>query len=281
LGDRKAELQGKLKDLASELVSSPEKIQEFAQSWRSGFHSYSFHNTLLILFSNRKASLCAGYRQWKKVGRFVRAGEKAIWILAPGFKRVIENDPETGFDVETEKRELCYFLTVPVFDVSQTDGDPLDLGMNKVKGNPALSLDDCVKLFPEFQFKVVQGVSDGWTNGEFIAVSERKNKAQMVCCYFHELGHIMLGHFGEQFKGVAVDVKEVEAEAVAFLVSSCMGLENVESALYIQNWHGDKTKLEGQALKIISTAEKILKRLVPDQFGKVEAFKSNPDGVSA
>jgi len=268
MADRKAELSAKLKELGSELVTDPERIKAFASVWRSGFHSYSFHNLLLIWSTKPDASLCAGFNQWKKVGRYVRAGEKAIWILAPSFQRWIETDEETGLEIESKEKYLAYFLGVPVFDVNQTDGEPLDLGMNKVKGNPALSLEDCVKAYPEFQFKIVLGVADGWTNGEFIAVSERKNKGQMVCSYFHELGHVLLGHFGERFKGVGRDIMEVEAEAVAYLVSSCLGLDNQESNLYISNWHGDKSKLEGQALKIISTAEKILKRLVPDQFGK-------------
>ncbi len=55
------------------------------------------------------------------LNRFVKKGERAIRILAPRLKQA-ENE-ETG-----EMEEKCIgFISVPVIDVSQTDGDPLPL----------------------------------------------------------------------------------------------------------------------------------------------------------
>jgi antirestriction protein ArdC len=48
----------------------------------SAFHSYSLNNTMLIWSQHPTASRVAGYRQWEKLGRHVRRGEKAIKILA-------------------------------------------------------------------------------------------------------------------------------------------------------------------------------------------------------
>ncbi|HOA58910.1 MAG TPA: ArdC family protein, partial [Dermatophilaceae bacterium] len=56
------------------------------QSWlkfASSLHKYSMSNTLLIMLATGgQATAVAGYRAWQAKGRQVRAGEKAIRILA-------------------------------------------------------------------------------------------------------------------------------------------------------------------------------------------------------
>ena len=42
----------------------------------SGFHQYSFCNTVLIVSQLPSASLCASFPDWKKKGRYVKKGEK-------------------------------------------------------------------------------------------------------------------------------------------------------------------------------------------------------------
>ena len=50
---------------------------------QSRFHHYSFGNVLLIATQRYEATRVSGFNAWRKLGRFVRKGEKAIWILAP------------------------------------------------------------------------------------------------------------------------------------------------------------------------------------------------------
>jgi hypothetical protein len=49
----------------------------------SKFWSYSVGNLILIMLQKRDASRVAGFTTWKELGRFVKAGEKGIMILAP------------------------------------------------------------------------------------------------------------------------------------------------------------------------------------------------------
>ncbi len=51
--------------------------------FQSRFHRYSFGNVLLIAAQCHEATRVAGFNAWRKMNRFVRKGEKAIWILAP------------------------------------------------------------------------------------------------------------------------------------------------------------------------------------------------------
>ena len=63
----------------------------------------------------------AGFHAWLKLRRYVRKGEKGIVILAPMVGRKKTDDTLTE-DAETR---LFGFRAAHVFDVSQTDGDPL------------------------------------------------------------------------------------------------------------------------------------------------------------
>lgn len=65
------------------------------------------------------ATQVAGYRKWQELRRQVKKGEQAIKIFVP-FKKKLE-DPDTG----EEKVRLIGFGVGNVFDVSQTDGEPL------------------------------------------------------------------------------------------------------------------------------------------------------------
>ncbi|PFP09207.1 hypothetical protein COJ90_21070 [Priestia megaterium] len=64
----------------------------------SSFHTYSFNNAMLIFLQNPNATLVKGYKDWRKLGRYVKKGEKAIKILAP----IISNKKEKS---KEEKRK--------------------------------------------------------------------------------------------------------------------------------------------------------------------------------
>jgi hypothetical protein len=49
----------------------------------SKFWNYSIGNLILIMLQKRDATRVAGFTTWKELGRFVKAGEKGIMILAP------------------------------------------------------------------------------------------------------------------------------------------------------------------------------------------------------
>ena len=86
------------------------------------FRSYSFGNIMLIARQKPDATHVAGYRTWTSLGRFVRRGEKGIFILAPMVGRRSTKDvatDERSEDPTTEcQRTLygfraVYVLTLP------------------------------------------------------------------------------------------------------------------------------------------------------------------------
>jgi N-terminal domain of anti-restriction factor ArdC len=114
---RKDETLERLTNGIAQLTSS--------DSWRAWlkaqarFHQYSFSNTVLILCQRSTASRVAGFHTWRRLGRVVRRGESALWIFAPMTRRVASDD-----DPEQSNRLVSAFRPVPVFDISQTEGDP-------------------------------------------------------------------------------------------------------------------------------------------------------------
>jgi hypothetical protein len=49
------------------------------------FSKYSLNNLFLIARQRPDARLVAGYQTWRRLGRYVRQGEKGIAIVAPWF----------------------------------------------------------------------------------------------------------------------------------------------------------------------------------------------------
>src|SRR6202453_384341 len=97
------------------------------------FHRYSLRNVMLIASQKPTATHVAGFHAWHKLGRFVKKGEKGILILAPVIRKRAENNGEAEPD---ESSTAVGFRAAYVFDVSQTDGQPLP-EIGSVNGDPS------------------------------------------------------------------------------------------------------------------------------------------------
>ncbi|MHA1544115.1 MAG: ArdC family protein, partial [Alphaproteobacteria bacterium] len=118
-----AELNKKITSYIEDLAQETDKarIGEVMQKYLNfcaSFHNYSLGNQWLIFLTRSDATLVAGYRDWTKKHRYVKKGEKGIPILAP---ILIKSVNVLGKEIV----EAVNFKTVYVFDVTQTDGEPL------------------------------------------------------------------------------------------------------------------------------------------------------------
>jgi antirestriction protein ArdC len=258
MNERTVKLKATLSELANSLITDPDQIDRFTRQWSNGFHNYSFGNLLLIMWQKRDATLCAGYQDWlEKHHRYVKKGEKGIAILAPVIHRHATIDEDGG---ETEESRL-YFRTVHVFDVSQTDGEPLELGhSDKVAGQSDLDLDAVAPLFP-YPLQYSNGIENGYTDGKTITINARGNKLSMLATYFHELAHCILDHVDGRGSHDAALQHELEAEAVSYIACAYFGIQNDRSRYYIAGWKGTKAKLHHSGTRVIRTAERIIKTI--------------------
>jgi antirestriction protein ArdC len=82
---------------------------------------------MLIARQKPDASNVAGFRTWNSLCRFVRRGEKGIFILAPmvGNRRKNNASEEQTDDAKENQPQLYGFRAVYVFDITQTEGKDL------------------------------------------------------------------------------------------------------------------------------------------------------------
>lgn len=261
----KHELKAKLDELAASIVTDRAALDRFVENWGRGFHPYSLGNLLLIWFQRPEASLCAGFHQWKKVRRWVKAGEKGIAILAP---LLVKHKVERPDDPDGDRFDLLGFKTVYVFDYSQTDGEPLDLGQKAMSGRTDVTLDGIMAAFPEYSWTLTDEarMANGSTDGKMIEITRRPDPRNMISTAFHELGHAILGHAGQHNPPLSRNQKETEAEAVSYLVGGIVGITNEDAGKYIGQWDGDRAALVTSGHRILKAAEAILRRIMPDQF---------------
>lgn len=217
------------------------------------FHEYSYRNVLLIARQCPHATHVAGFRAWRRLGRAVRRGERAIWILAPVRR--------------TEDDRPVRFVAVPVFDVSQTVGTELPDVCRRLEGGSeddvralegaARSLDLSIEWCE---------LADG-VNGECdiarrrIRVERRNAAAQRAKSLAHELAHGLL-HADARDRRLA----ELEAESVAYVVSRHLGVESDGYSFgYLAQWAGDPTAavaaIEASCARIAVTAGRIIAAL--------------------
>src|SRR5882672_8930636 len=76
-----------LKELAASLESGHSEALTSYLKTMALFSKYSLNNLFLIAGQRPDARRVAGYQTWRKLGRFVRKGEKGIAIIAPMIRR--------------------------------------------------------------------------------------------------------------------------------------------------------------------------------------------------
>jgi antirestriction protein ArdC len=243
--------------LLSEALSNPGVISEAY----SAFHSYSLGNQLhaYVQCMVRQIPLgpIATFPGWKDKGRHVRKGEKAISMCMPVTCKA-ERKNESG---DVEAYAFNRFVFRPNwFVLAQTDGADYAA---EVK-SPAWDADKALAALEITQapFEHSDGNCQGYAVERRIAVNpvaEFPHKTR-----FHELAHIVLGHTAEgamtDSERTPKDIREVEAESVAYVLCSLLGLPGQdESRGYIQHWLCGQEIRERNAQRIFTAADKILK----------------------
>jgi hypothetical protein len=222
------------------------------------FHRYSFNNQLLIYLQCPEATRVAGYRAWQRLGRQVRKGSRGIQILAPCRKRVsleVEDEQDDAGRVDV----LTGFRVVHVFDVSQTDGDELaEVRPRRLTGEVDEQLIDAlerrvvVEGFTLRRETMARSARNGYADFErrLVVLREGLSGAQSAKTLIHELAHVLLHQDTDLLER---EVAEVEAENVAFVVSSVLGLDTSDYSFpYVARWSG------GDAELVAATAERVI-----------------------
>lgn len=258
-----AELTKSIETAINKLVEEIDeaKISETMLSFlkmASRFHRYSFFNTFLILFQNPKATQVAGYKAWQQLNRFVRKGEHGIWILVP----VFYTNKELGVSEEEKypKRVKC-FISKPVFDVSQTDGEPLPEEPEWRSRVKAPDIDDALLVFAKGKGIVVEITGDmpvvgaeGVSMGNKILILPEAGTRTII----HELAHELLHKRMEPGEVLNTQVEEIEADSVAYVVCEYFNIPNKESPNYLALYRATGKEVIGRLQRIQSAGSEMI-----------------------
>lgn len=238
----------------------------------SRFYSYSAYNCILILMQKPEATLVAGYKAWQtKFHRQVRKGENAIRILAPMPHKMTKQVKHE--DGTTEDREVQWttFRAVPVFDVSQTEGEELPTyEINEVEGDVegyAELIEKVTAASPApIGYEDMSGDKYGYfaPSANRIAIRKGLTEMQTLKTMIHEVAHSILHCKGGEQEKVDRNTMEVQAESVAYTVCRALGLDVSDySFSYVAGWSTGKDVKELTAsLNIIrNTAKDILEKI--------------------
>ena len=229
----------------------------------------------------------AGYNKWRDdFHRNVKKGEKAIKILAPApFKAKKEvqkldaqGRPVMGKDgkpvTEVQEIQVPAFKIVSVFDVSQTEGEPLpSIGVEELTGS--------VERYGEF-FKALEQTSPvpigfedipGGSHGYYhltekrIAIQEGMSELQTLKTAIHEIAHSKLHAIDPEATGIEQAdrpdsrTREVQAESVAYAVCQHYGLDTSDYSFgYVAGWSSGKDlkELKASLETIRATAHELI-----------------------
>lgn len=268
---RVAELTEGLYTLLADAVEHPNQwhrlLDASATMWR-----YSGGNVALLMMQMAqrgpvKPALVAGYKEWEHHGRYVLKGERALYVIAPRTARII-NAEETGRGHAAGEPELAEpgdginrsrivgWRGQAVFDVSQTEGEPLlvpipsKLEVPLEAGSYSPLWESLTAVARKARYNIVlseaqEGLADGYTEHarRLISVGSWLDPEERIATLAHELAHASLHVPGDaigalygsstEHRGLA----EIEAESVAYVVLRAHGIDRgPQSTAYLAGW---------------------------------------------
>lgn len=186
---------------------------------------WSFLNRVLMFLNDSDDA--RGFKQWQHVGRNVKKGSKAFYIIGPRFKKL--KDEKT----QEEKEFLTGFMGIPVFRYGDTEGEPITRSEFK--------LDipyEFTGIIQELGLKVQPARFNGSSYGSYNLVSKNiKLASPDIEIFLHELSHAV----DDKITGLKLGQRndqEVTAEFSAAVIAHLMGykiaLGNVKA--YIESY---------------------------------------------
>jgi len=217
---------------------TPERFVELMQFTRR-LPKYSPFNCMLLHIQNPNLNYVARPQQWAAIGRKIKPGARPLVILAPMHPVMF------------------------VFDVSETVGAPLPPEIEReiedpfaVEGSMSSTIwikmeSACKRMNIDLQDVPLEASHAGDVRrvpgpppGYLVRLNEAHDASTSFATLTHELGHMFCGHLGKEGDefwynrdSLNLASRELEAEAVAYLVTSRMGLYTASKkylSLYLQ-----------------------------------------------
>lgn len=258
-----------VKERAEELENKVRAVIEGGElesflKFSSKFHNYSFGNLMWIYAQRPDASTVASYKRWTELKRNVKAGSKGIKILAPMIGSFDEKDAQ-GNATGDKVKVIRGFKVVHVFDISDTEGEPLPGDMStfikQLEGDTDELIWDALVQVAVCPVNMVPMASN--TGGCYvplldeIRINSTVSRQHNVKTLIHEISH----RINQDEKSDSIS--ECTAEGVAYVVAGHLGIDSSSYSVgYLASWSKGNIKLVASVGKvIIQTAQAIIKSM--------------------
>lgn len=272
---RAAEREALLERLGEKVAALGSSAEWIAYlRFMSAFRRYSFNNLMLIALQCPHATHVAGFRKWQELGRQVRKGEKAIKILGYSTKKITKTDPVTGEEVEDRVKR---FPVLSVFDVSQTNGEPVPSNAYELPTGegPAGMLERLSAWLRGEGWTLRElplgGMMEGYTDHRrrIIATETGLEPAARLVVLLHEVAHALLHENDAEYvthRGVC----ETEAESTAYVIANLIGMDvDASSVSYVAGWtKADREVITAAATNVLRAVNVIAAVLGLDEQGE-------------
>ncbi len=294
--------EDRLKELTDQLEVGVKSVRSSAEfktllATMAKFPHYSLNNCILISMQKPDATLCQSYGAWKKMGRYVKKGEKGIKVIAPApytiekevdkldanGKVVLDKD---GEPVKVKQElNLMGFKAESTFDVSQTEGKELPkLGIDELKGDVnkfsiLMSVIREVSPVPIGYEDIKSGAKGYYHVAEKrIAIQKDMSELQTLKTCLHEVVHAKL--HADASKDISKNRKEIEAEGTAAVVLNFFGYDTgAYSFPYLASYTTDESMKELKAAlnTIRSTSAMIIRSVEDMMIDKEKSQEMSPE----
>jgi antirestriction protein ArdC len=253
----------RISDATATLEAGVQSIIESADYQRllslvAKFHHYSINNTMLIYTQRPDASRVAGFRTWLTAGRAVRKGEKGIKIFVPHIRKPKDDDENA--------EPFVTFGIGHVFDVSQTDGEPLpevpspqlptaDAAAGFADAVTAFAVGHTITVHAAYAGYAGSPVRGSWSPTErVIRIASDATPIEAAKTLVHELAHALTPDTYEDR-----DQREAIAEGAAFVVCSHFGMATDSYSFpYITGYCSDVERFRATLAPVQSIAHTII-----------------------
>lgn len=276
------------------------QMSEFNRRCNKYLHRYSPNNLLMIVMQDPTAQVVGSFSAWRKMGRPVKKGETShIQVWAPmrraAMQKKLDDDGNPILDadgkpemepVRDENGRVMRvigggFKLEPVFDISQTEGEPLPTLAQELK-NPVENFADYEAAIrdisplpiyysdaPEAE-KMRLGEAKGVCSfsDKMIVIKAGMSEEHTIKTMVHEVTHAkfhspdkLTAALDEDGTGFSRNEIEVQAECTAFVVCDHFGLDTSDYSIpYIMSWGEDRklTPFTKSLDVILKTSDEII-----------------------
>ena len=214
-------------------------------------YAWSLSNKVLAFIQAGELD-CRGFHQWQELGRTVRKGSRAVYIIRP---LTIKKENE-----DNQEERICIgFSAIPIFAASDTEGKELPY-ISQSQDFPPL-LEVAKKFGINVAYVPVAGRMIGDTDTQGVKIRLGSHDPRI---FFHELAHAIHARIEGELQGGQHTDQETIAEFTAAVLMDFYGLgDNTGNAWnYIAKYSTDPLTAITKAL---GTVEKILSVLLESE----------------